>query len=1017
MPASLAAGDYALGPLTRLWLDKIEKAREYKETQFQKTADECLSFYHPPEGNFNFVYKGDINASAGVGQDVQEPHFRMTLCKLFEVVSIFGPLLYFQNPNRQVNPRLPIEIPPTAVPDPMLYMMTQQQEMTRVNLDALKSLLVSAYLNWTPNELGLKEDSDLAIREAIIKGRGCLSGGTLVYARTRDGVGPVRVRDVHRRRDEVFLWDGSRWNRVAKTRQIDRVGNELKIILRGGEEIYCTPDHVWPTERGVVNADGLQVGDILKRVKLPDESPPAPEFIPDEIGWFVGLYLGDGNIDKGRKGRIHLAGHIDEVIGRERVKKIVKQYGGKSRLITLDGTKKGSLDISSPVLVAILREFINGDGAYKKHLSAACWKRSNEFLRHVLEGYLVADGHFIEEEGTWRLRFCQNKDLANSLRILCGRLGYRLVLKLCSEKVGGEEYRLYRGTIRIDPAKCPERLANFEEIVEIGSADWRCDRFYDIALENSPHTYALASGLLTHNCMWTGLITPPGSKTKMVGSFYDSVDFLFVDPDAEEYSKAYWIARKVCTPVWAAERRFGLKKGSLKGAYESANLQVEVDAGRRQIDRQRGGTNDLMVYYEVYSRMGCGGRLSGSGVNRGESDLLPGDLHQYSELLDPIVGDYVYMVVAKGVNFPLNLPPEIQDLPMLGDGSPMDGVKHAKERLAWPVPYWADPQKGAGVLWPCSVLDFHTVPRSAWPQSILKAALGELRFLCWAYSFTCGKIKNTLRDIVAIVKEMAEQFKITVLEGADLSMVELDTNNRDIRECVQILQFPQMNADIWKIVEKVEENFDKRIGLNEIYYGTQKKQDRSATESDIKSQNQNIRPDDMAKKVEAWMTEIARKEGAAARMVLEPNDVLPVLGVLATALWTLHVKTDDLASFHELEYRVEAGSTRKPNRDRDMANADSAMQILMPIFNQFAQGTGQLGPINSLIEYWCKTRDLPPGPFQLPVPPPMAAPAPGEPPGPPGANGAPPGANGAPKARETASVSQGGPNGAPRGTQ
>lgn len=680
-----SAGEYALGPLCRLWLDKVQKAKDYKRDQFQKTADECFDFYHPESGNFNkLVYQGDAHASNGVGSDAQTPSFQMTLCKMFEVVSIFGPLLYAQNPMRQVNPREPVAIPPTAIPDLQLWMLTQQQEQQRTNLDALKSMLLSAYLNWTPSELGLKDESDLGIKEALIKGRGCL---------------------------------------------------------------------------------------------------------------------------------------------------------------------------------------------------------------------------------------------------------------------------------------------------------------------------------------WTGTITPPGSKTKMVGSFYDSVDFLFIDPDAEELSKAWWICRQICQPIWAVERRFGLKKGSLKGAYESANMQVEVESNRKRLDRERGRTNDLMVYYEIYSRMGVGGRLSGSGVSRADSGLMPGDLQEYSDLLDPLVGDFTYLVVARGVNFPLNLPPEVQDLPMIGDGSPQDGEKHIKERLAWPVPFWADPNKGAGILWPVSVLDFHTVPRSPWPQSILKAALGELRFLCWAYSFVAGKIKNTLRDIVAIMKEASEQLKVTVLEGVDLSMVLLDTTNRDIREAVQILQFPQMNADIWKIIAAVETNFDKRVGLNEIFYGTsQMKQDRSATESDIKSQNQNIRPDDMAKRVEAWMTEVARKEGIAARMVLEPEDILPVLGVTASALWALHVSSKDLACMHELEFRIEAGSTKKPNRERDMANADSAMQILLPIFNQFAQGTGQLGPINSLIAYWCKTRDLPAALFQLPLPPPPdPAAAAGGPP--------PPGGAAPPPQHQSASTSQGGPSGAPRNTR
>ena len=663
MPTSRVTrqGDSVLAGLVALWTEKINKSKDLKKVSFQDDADECMDFYRPPMGNMDFVYRGDINRSRGVGLDVNEPSMKMTLCKVAEVVEIFGPLLYAKNPVRQVNPRQPTDLPPTAIPDPMLAQMQAVQEQKRLAEDSLKSSLLSTYLNWTPNELRLKDHSEKAIDEALIKGRGCL---------------------------------------------------------------------------------------------------------------------------------------------------------------------------------------------------------------------------------------------------------------------------------------------------------------------------------------WTSAYTPPGSSIRLVGSFYDSVDFLFIDPDAESLENAWWIARKLSQPVWEVEKRFGLPGGTLKnlGVLESSNLQAEVDTQKKGLDRKRGLTNDLMVYYEIYSRMGCGGRLSGSDQSKFGSDLLPGDLAGFATTLDPIAGDYVFLAIAPGVDYPLNLPPDIQDLPLLGDGSPGDGQPIVKGRLQWPIPYWADK------TWPVSVLDFHPVPRSAWPMSHIKPALGELRFLCWAYSFVSCKIKNTLRDVVAILKEMAGEFKMTVLEGADLSVVELDTNNRDIKECVQVLQFPAMNSDIWRIIEAVEHNFDKRTGLNEIFYGAAQKQDRSATESNIKSQSQNIRPDDMAERVESWMTECARKEAMAARMLLGPQDVLPVLGLTSAALWAVHCSSSDLSVFRELEYRIEAGSAKKPNRDRDMANADSAMQILLPVLNGFAQTTGQLGPVNALIQHWCSSRDLPPGQFLLPSPPPPPpmVPPPNQSGGPPPGSGGPP---------------------------
>ena len=658
-------GDSTLAGLCQLWIEKIKKAREYKKKVFQDDADEGMRFYRPPDGTYDWVYSSDDRGSRWAASDVTDPPIRMTLNKVAELVEIFGPILYAKNPIRQVNPRQPAQIPPTAIPDPFLYQYLMMQEAQRSQHDSLKSMLISTYLNWTPTALNLKEHVKRGIEEALIKGRG-------------------------------LLW--------------------------------C---------------------------------------------------------------------------------------------------------------------------------------------------------------GTW---------------------------------------------------------------------------------------------------------TPPGSDTTYVGSFFDTVDFFFVDPDSESLENAWWIARQVCQPVWQAERRFGLKKGSLKANHESVNAQVETDYARKDFDRARGLTNDLVTYYEIYSRMGCGGRLSGSHARRTD-DLLPGDLSAFAAVLDPLVGDHCFLVVADGVPYPLNVPPDIQDIPVTGAGDEQDGGPVLKERMSWPVPFWEDG------TWPCTCLDFHNVPRQAWPMSHIKPALGELRFLCWAYSFVACKIKNTLRDVVAVLKEMADNFKLQILEGADLSMVELDTNNRDIRECVQILQFPQMNADIWKIIQAVEANFEKRVGLDEAKgHGVRDTQPRSATESQAQQQAANIRPDDMADCVEEWMTKAARKEALAARLLLAPKDVLPMLGLTSAALWATYVSTRDMGVMRELEYRIEAGSTRKPNRDRDQQNADSGFQVLGPILQGFAASQGQVGPLNALIGLWCKTRDIPPGPFMIQPPMPMMPP-PGGPP--PGGGGPPPGGgsaahNGAP---------------------
>lgn len=997
-----------LGGLCSLWIEKIRHAEKHKKEVFGEDAAEAMRFYKPEGGGYAFIYKGDKDGRYGVGLDVPEPTFKMTFNKVAELVQIFGPILYNRNPIRIVTPRRSAAVDPQVVMDPVILpmlsagmppqlmqdpaqsqMMGQlmaqamlQKEDATLKVDNLKSKLIEDYLNFTPNELDLKGHAGRAIDEALIKGRGCLAGATEVYARTERGDGPVRVRDLHDQKGEAFLWDGERWNRVIGTREIDKSDDDLQITLQCGEVITCTADHIWPTERGNRHADQLVVGDVLKRVVLPEpDDPEDPEYVPDEVGWFVGLFLGDGSLAKDRNGRIHIAGHIAAEEIRDRVQELVAKYGGKVRVTMQEGTKKCNMTISSPILVAIVREFLASpeEGAYRKHLSTRCWKRSNVFLRNLLQGYLDADGHLLSnKQTTWRLGFCNNKELANDLRILCGRLGFPIRLKLYSHKngLGVDNYENYRGEIWFEGL--PGHVKNRQEIVDISKANWRCDKFYDIAVENSPHTYALASGLLTHNCLWTCLYTPPNSPTKFVGSFFESVDFLLVDPDAEEFDKAWWIARKVVEPIWECERKFHMEPGTLKrrGNAESSAFSVEVDTYGKHHDRARGLTNDLIVYYEIYSRMGVGGRLSGGSKEQmNQSGLLPTDLDEFSELLDPIVGEYVYLCVAPNVDFPLNLPPEMQDLPLEEDpltGEPPAGPPVIKQQLSWPIPFWSDGK------WPVTVLDFHPVPRCSWPISHIKPAMGELRALNWLYSFMVGKCQVTLRTLVAVLKELSEEFKTQVLEGADLTMIELDTQNRSIAECVQVLQYPQMNADIWKIIESIEASFEKRVGLNEIFYGTSKTALRSATEADMKSQHLNIRPDDMSDRVESWMTEAARKEAMTARLLLSPQDIEPILGPTAAMLWSQVVLTSDPVTVaRELDYRVESGSARKPNRERDIANSNDSVQVMLPILNQFAAATGQTGPLNALLTFWAKVRDLDPAPFLLPPPPPpMPAPPP-----------------------------------------
>lgn len=460
--------------------------------------------------------------------------------------------------------------------------------------------------------------------------------------------------------------------------------------------------------------------------------------------------------------------------------------------------------------------------------------------------------------------------------------------------------------------------------------------------------------------LWTEVYNPPGGGPKMVGSFYDTVDNLAIDCDFETIDGAKWIARRCVHPVWEVERIYGLAPGTLKGHINTNDTSYVVQNQPNSWRREQGNTNDLLVYWKIFSKMGMGQRLNGAKLE--DAEFMEG------------FGDFVYLVITDTCDFILNLPPAMVQA---GD------VQSMMKATQWPTPFWADD------AWPFTPIQFHRRPRKVWPMSHLKPGMGELKFINWVYSFMATKIRTACRDLIAVKKSLNEEIKNAILHGTDYSLIEIEEQHGTITEAVQFLKHPDFNGDIYKVLQAVEEQFERRVGLNELMYGGSPHQMRSASEAQLKSQQLHIRPDDMANKVEDSMSEIARKEALGIRWHLQPADVQPILGQVGTYYWQQFVYAANPSELlHQLEYRIEAGSAKKPNKDRDAQNMQSAMTSLFPFLSQIATATGQVGPVNALITDWAKSIDLdaskyiiqPPPPPPMPTGPAPAGPAPAGPP-------------------------------------
>lgn len=469
---------------------------------------------------------------------------------------------------------------------------------------------------------------------------------------------------------------------------------------------------------------------------------------------------------------------------------------------------------------------------------------------------------------------------------------------------------------------------------------------------------ALIKGM---SLLWPEPYKVPGSGHTIVGSQWGTIDDLIIDPDARSRKDAKWIARRCIHPTWEVERMYGLPPGALaqRGAFQSFAAGAGASAldaeGDNFWSRRDGKSNDMMVYWKVWSKMGCGGRLS---------QLEP----QLRPMLE-IFGDFCHIVVADGVPYPLNVPPDVLNHP--------NGAEMARDRFQWPTPFWAD--NGA---WPFVEIAFHEVANDVWPMAHLAPALGELKLINWIVSHASTKIKATSRTFMAILGTQSEEIIDKILHGGDLELIKLRESangNRTINDIVQFLQQPPFNKDIWNVLELVMSLFDKRTGLTELMYGESGRQMRSGTEAQLKGDAINIRPDDMAEVVEAAMSRVGRAEAFAARWHCSPQDVVPVLGPTYADWWMkLVYAADPRTILDAYDYRVEAGSARKPNKSRDQEQATAIMNNLFSPMMQYFSATGDPTQLNALMKFFLKAQEVSrPEEFMFQPRPVMPAPAPG----------------------------------------
>lgn len=166
-----------LTPLVNQWIQRIETARMAKKP-WQDIADQCKAFFSKDCG---FMWEPTFKANF-IGSSLNNPKFEITIAKAFELVAVFGPYLFWKYPNRYIKTNEPIELRPEFFgppQDPMVqqqFQMAMQQMQMEQSAQQMRNKVMEKYLNYSQREQpdGLDRHAELAITDALVKGRGLL---------------------------------------------------------------------------------------------------------------------------------------------------------------------------------------------------------------------------------------------------------------------------------------------------------------------------------------------------------------------------------------------------------------------------------------------------------------------------------------------------------------------------------------------------------------------------------------------------------------------------------------------------------------------------------------------------------------------------------------------------------------------------------------------------------------------------------------------------------------------------
>lgn len=402
--------------------------------------------------------------------------------------------------------------------------------------------------------------------------------------------------------------------------------------------------------------------------------------------------------------------------------------------------------------------------------------------------------------------------------------------------------------------------------------------------------FAVDESLLSgRSCVYTGWREAFG----LVTSWFVSIDDVVIDPTARRPRDAYWIAIRRRLPRWELEKEYeaaekledDLPRDTIAdGVASDSKITDEIKPSERLEDEDE-SSEDMVTFYEIYSRMGVGWR----GADLPEGMGTPDDSINYRKI-----------VLVDGHSTPLYVG-------------------------RWESPLYVDE------VWPLTFLDLTPTKNCLWPVSLMKAALPSQRAVNLLASIALEKAKQHAREVYGIREgAFEENDRERIANGGMSELVSVKGDpGLSLQQLVQRWEGGQISPEIMQQLNFHLGQIGEVTGLLPILKGQSSEQQiRSATEADIKDRNARSRLQDLSEVVEDWSTRVARNEGILARTELNAKEISKIL---------------DTMQGLDLGYRVVASSlgvplpTRlyAPGTEVDPKKEEPCLQGLMPMVARY----------------------------------------------------------------------------------